>query len=58
MVGGNYDGKMATSICASQMELLQGRFNDRMDQMKESGVESDSLPDQSYKDRSAILKMK
>ena len=49
---------MSTSIFASRMELLQGRFHGRMDQRKESGVESDSLPDPRYKNGSHILKMK
>ncbi len=33
------------------MELLQCRFHDGKDRRKQSGIESDSLPDQNYKEQ-------
>ena len=48
---------MATSKCASRVELLQGRFYGKMDKWKESGIESDSLPYRRYKYGIIILKM-
>ncbi len=41
---------MATSICANLVELLQGRFHDGKDERKQSGIESDSLQNKSYKE--------
>ncbi len=49
--------EMATSICASRMELLQGCFHGKMDKRQESSIEYDSLPDCRYTDGSTILKM-